>query len=53
MGFKTDTGDLLGLDGSFMKRPFIGQVLTTVNLASNNGIYPLTYTLIEYKNRAS
>ncbi|GKC31264.1 hypothetical protein Tco_1038558 [Tanacetum coccineum] len=32
--------------------PFPGQVLVFVGLDSNNGIYPLTYTLVEAESRA-
>ncbi|GJW46955.1 hypothetical protein Tco_0078601 [Tanacetum coccineum] len=41
--------DLLGLDGAFMKGPFLGHVLAAVGLDSNNGIYPLAYALVEAK----
>ncbi|GJX48487.1 hypothetical protein Tco_0273677, partial [Tanacetum coccineum] len=43
--------DLLGLDGAFMKGPFPGQVLSDVELDSNNGIYPLSYALVKAESR--
>ncbi|KAL7598870.1 hypothetical protein Lser_V15G23623 [Lactuca serriola] len=52
-GFKACLRDLVGLDGAFMKGPFPGQVLTTVGLDSNNGIYPLAYAIVESENTAS
>ncbi|KAL4570509.1 hypothetical protein LXL04_026165 [Taraxacum kok-saghyz] len=39
--------DFLGFDGTFMKGPFPGQILTVVGLDSNNGIYPLAYAVVE------
>ncbi|GJS00413.1 hypothetical protein Tco_0316921 [Tanacetum coccineum] len=44
-GFKACGRDLLGLDGTFMKGPYPGQLLTTVGLDGNNGIYPLAYAI--------
>ncbi|GJZ93716.1 hypothetical protein Tco_0665919, partial [Tanacetum coccineum] len=41
LGFRAYRKDLLGLDGAFMKGPFLGQVLVVVGLNSNNRIYPL------------
>ncbi|GJW31945.1 hypothetical protein Tco_0051977 [Tanacetum coccineum] len=52
LGFRACRRELLGLDGAFMKGPFLGQVLATVGLDSNNGIYPLAYALVELKSRA-
>ncbi|GJX74177.1 hypothetical protein Tco_0312772 [Tanacetum coccineum] len=49
LDFKDCRRDLLGLDGAFMKGPFLGQVLVAVGLDSNNGIYPLAYALVEAK----
>ncbi|GKF65444.1 hypothetical protein Tco_0191961, partial [Tanacetum coccineum] len=45
--FRTCRRELLALDGAFMKGPFPGIVLAAVGLDSNNGIYPLTYALVE------
>nr|GEV35820.1 hypothetical protein [Tanacetum cinerariifolium] len=47
LGFKASLRDILGLDGAFMKGPFSRQVLTTVNIDGNNGIYPLAYAIVE------
>ncbi|GKE02593.1 heat stress transcription factor B-4-like protein, partial [Tanacetum coccineum] len=53
LGFKAWRRDMLGLDGSFMKGPFLGQVLVAVGLDSNNGIYPLAYVLVEAETKSS
>ncbi|GKA91675.1 heat stress transcription factor B-4-like protein, partial [Tanacetum coccineum] len=53
LGFKACIRDMLGLDGAFMKGSFLGQVLVAVGLDSNNGIYPLAYTLVEAKSKSS
>ncbi|KAJ9540354.1 hypothetical protein OSB04_026860 [Centaurea solstitialis] len=46
-GFKAIGKELLGLDGSFMKRPYPGQILTAVGVDPNQGIYPLAYAVVE------
>ncbi|GJT59899.1 heat stress transcription factor B-4-like protein [Tanacetum coccineum] len=53
MGFRACRRDLLGLDGAFIKGPYPGQVLVAVGLYSNNGIYPLTYALVEAETKSS
>ncbi|XP_022023764.1 uncharacterized protein LOC110924027 [Helianthus annuus] len=52
-GFKLYGRPLLGLDGAFMKGPFPGQVLTSVGLDSNNGIYPVAFALVEAETKNS
>ncbi|GJV63595.1 hypothetical protein Tco_1474423 [Tanacetum coccineum] len=42
-GFKACMRHFLGFDGTFMKGPFPGQLLTAVGVDPNNGIYPLAY----------
>ncbi|GJV15886.1 RNA-directed DNA polymerase, eukaryota [Tanacetum coccineum] len=51
--FKARIRELLGMDGAFMKGPYLRQPLTTVSVDTNNGIYPLAYGLIETENRES
>ncbi|GKA38150.1 heat stress transcription factor B-4-like protein, partial [Tanacetum coccineum] len=53
LGFRACRRDLLDLDGAFMKGLFPGQVLVTVGLDSNNGIYPLAYALVEAETKSS
>nr|GEV02881.1 protein FAR1-related sequence 5-like isoform X2 [Tanacetum cinerariifolium] len=48
-GFRAYRRELLGLDGSFIKGPFPGQVLAAVGLDSNNGIYPLAMPWLKVK----
>ncbi|XP_022031576.1 uncharacterized protein LOC110932556 [Helianthus annuus] len=36
-----------------MKGPYPGQILTSVGIDSNNGIYPLAYALVESENTSS
>nr|GEY21266.1 hypothetical protein [Tanacetum cinerariifolium] len=52
LGFRACRRDLLGLDGAFMKGPFLGQVLVAVRLDLNNRIHPLAYALVEVESRA-
>nr|KAJ0220763.1 hypothetical protein LSAT_V11C200050740 [Lactuca sativa] len=53
LGFKSGLRDFLGLDGTFMKGPYPGQVLTAVGLDSNNGIYPVAYAVVETESTSS
>ncbi|KAJ9557969.1 hypothetical protein OSB04_012583 [Centaurea solstitialis] len=46
-GFKAIGKELLGLDRSFMKGPYPGQILTAVGVDPNQGIYPLAYAVVE------
>ncbi|GJZ16907.1 hypothetical protein Tco_0553030 [Tanacetum coccineum] len=41
--FKEGGRELLGLDGAFMRGQYLGQMLTTVGVDANNGIYPIAY----------
>ncbi|GJR70437.1 FAR1-related sequence 5-like protein isoform X2 [Tanacetum coccineum] len=52
-GFKVGSRDILGVDGSFMKGPYPGQILTTIGLDSNNCIYPVTYGMVESESTSS
>ncbi|KAK1421900.1 hypothetical protein QVD17_24621 [Tagetes erecta] len=52
-GFKEIGRDLLGIDGAFIKGPFPGQVLTAVGIHPNNGIYHVSYAIIEAENTSS
>ncbi|XP_076905840.1 uncharacterized protein LOC143561732 [Bidens hawaiensis] len=52
-GFKAIGRDLLGLDGAFMKGPFTGQILSVVGVDPNNGIYPVSFAVVETENLSS
>ncbi|CAI9284036.1 unnamed protein product [Lactuca saligna] len=51
--FRACLRDFLGFDGAFMKGPFPGKILTAVGVDSNNGIYPLSYAIVETENTDS
>ncbi|KAL4563474.1 hypothetical protein LXL04_027517 [Taraxacum kok-saghyz] len=53
LGFKAGLRDFLGLDGCFLKGPYPGQILSAVGLDSNNGIYPIAYSIVEKENTDS
>ncbi|GJX48841.1 mutator type transposase [Tanacetum coccineum] len=52
-GFKACMRQFLGFDGTFMKGPFLGKMLTAVGVEPNNGIYPLAYGIVETESRES
>nr|GEZ73216.1 transposase, mutator type [Tanacetum cinerariifolium] len=52
-GFRACGREILGLDGCFMPGPWPGQMLTTVGVDANNGIYPVAYAIVEAKSKAS
>ncbi|KAI3729045.1 hypothetical protein L6452_17692 [Arctium lappa] len=52
-GFKYGMRDILGLDGTFMKGPFPGQLLTAVGVDPNNDTYPLAYAVVEAETKNS
>ena len=52
-GFQAGGRDLLGLDGAFMRKPYVGQLLTAVGVDANNGIYPVAYGIVESENQYS
>nr|GEV38375.1 transposase, mutator type [Tanacetum cinerariifolium] len=45
--------ELLGLDGAFMRGQYHGQMLTMVGMDTNNGIYPVSYGILESENQYS
>ncbi|CAI9293426.1 unnamed protein product [Lactuca saligna] len=49
-GFAAGKRDYVDLDGSFLKGPYPGIVLTIVGLNGNNCTYPLAYTAVEAEN---
>ncbi|GJX68806.1 mutator type transposase [Tanacetum coccineum] len=52
-GFRACGREILGLDGCFMSGPWPGQILTTVEVDANNGIYPVAYAIVEAESKAS
>nr|GEV37714.1 transposase, mutator type [Tanacetum cinerariifolium] len=52
-GFKACMRKFLGFDGTFMKRPFLGQLLTSVSVDPNNVIYSLAYGIVETESKES
>lgn len=52
-GFKAYGIDLLGLDGTFMKGPFTRQLLISVEMDSNSGIYSVAYEVVKVETTES
>ncbi|GKB11392.1 hypothetical protein Tco_0845315 [Tanacetum coccineum] len=52
-GFRACRMEILGLDGCFMSGPWPGQILTTVRVDANNGIYLVAYAIVEVESKTS
>ena len=52
-GFKACMRQFLGFDGTFIRGPYPGQLLTAVGVDPNNGIYPLAYGIVEAESKDS
>ncbi|XP_076951115.1 uncharacterized protein LOC143624300 [Bidens hawaiensis] len=52
-GFNSGMRPILGLDGTFMKGNWPGQILTAVGSDANNGIYPVAYAVVESESTSS
>ncbi|KAK0588317.1 hypothetical protein LWI29_037845 [Acer saccharum] len=50
-GWKEGCRPILGLDGCFIKRHHIEQLLTAIEVDPNNQIYPVAYALVESECR--
>lgn len=52
-GFINDRASLMGIDGYYWKGPYEEVFLATVGLDINNGLFLVTYTIVEAKNNDS
>ncbi|GJY65121.1 hypothetical protein Tco_0466581 [Tanacetum coccineum] len=52
-GFRACGREILRLDGCFMSGPWPDQILTAVEVDSNNGIYLVAYAIVEVESKAS
>lgn len=43
----------MGLDGCHIKGPHLGQLLYAIGIDANNGMYPITYAIVEIENRCT
>ncbi|KAM1339410.1 hypothetical protein ACFX1X_038735 [Malus domestica] len=50
MGFKKGCRSVIGLDGCFVKGKHLGQILATIGIDANNGMFPLAYVVVEIEN---
>ena len=50
-GFKSGCRKLLGFDGCHIKGAYPGQLLATVGIDANNGMYPIAYAIVEIENK--
>ena len=49
-GFRRGFRPFIGVDGCFVKGPYIGVLLTAMALDANNGYFPLTYRVVEQED---
>ncbi|GKE38908.1 retrovirus-related pol polyprotein [Tanacetum coccineum] len=52
-GFRASRRQLLGLDGTFIKGNYPGQMLTAVSVDANNGIYLVAYGIVKSESKES
>ena len=52
-GLKIGCRPIIGLDGCHLKRPYGGQLLTAVGCDSNDGMYPISWAIVEAENTDS
>ncbi|GKC72427.1 hypothetical protein Tco_1118310 [Tanacetum coccineum] len=52
-GFRASRRQLLGLDEAFIKGNYPGQMLTTVSVDANNGIYLVAYGIVKSESKES
>ncbi|XP_016652612.1 PREDICTED: uncharacterized protein LOC107881976 [Prunus mume] len=52
-GFLAGCRPLIGIDGCHLKGPYTWQVLTIVGVDGNNGLYPVSYAVVEVESKSS
>ncbi|XP_025607242.1 uncharacterized protein [Arachis hypogaea] len=52
-GFVGGCRPLIGLDGTFLRGYYGGQLLTAIGQDANNHIYPIAYAIVESENKES
>ncbi|CAL2240111.1 unnamed protein product [Prunus armeniaca] len=52
-GFLDGCRPVIGVDGCHVKGPYPGQILTVVGVDSNNGSFPIAYTIVEIESKQS
>ncbi|GKB38138.1 pentatricopeptide repeat-containing protein, partial [Tanacetum coccineum] len=50
-GFKLGCRHVIALDGCFLKKPNVGEILTAVGRDGNNHIYPIAWTVVNVENK--
>lgn len=53
IGFLRGCRRIIGLDGTFLKGPHPGILLSAVGVDANNGIYPIVYAVVERESKAT
>ncbi|KAM1048349.1 hypothetical protein ACFX2C_027574 [Malus domestica] len=52
-GFLEGCRPVIGVDCCFIKGPHSGQILTVVGIDGNNGLFPITYAIVEIENKST
>lgn len=50
-GFLAGCRKLIGFDGCHIKGAYPGQLLSVVGIDTNNGMFPIFYTVVEIENK--
>ncbi|XP_028944722.2 uncharacterized protein [Malus domestica] len=50
-GFQEGCRSIVGFDGCHIKGPHPGQILSTVGVDANNGMFPIAFAVVEVENR--
>ncbi|ERM96993.1 hypothetical protein AMTR_s00074p00187270 [Amborella trichopoda] len=53
MGFANGCKTLIGIDGTFLKGIYQGNLLCAIALDANNGLFPLAFAVVEKENYQS
>ena len=50
-GWKLGCRKIIALDGCFLKKPYVGEILTAVGRDANNHIFPVAWAVVNVENK--
>ena len=48
-GFLEGCRPFIGVDGCFLKGPFVGVILSVVALNGNRGVFPIAFPIVDFE----